>query len=141
MKITNGSHAEAKWLEEKLLISLGEANTQATNSQIILTATESEDRIIGGLVASTSYGWLLVKILWVDKEFRSKRIGRALIERAELSALTSGCHGAWLDTSSAAAHIFYSQLGYETFGELHNNDDQNPPGHQRWFMKKTLSKH
>ena len=128
----------AEWLEEKLLISLADTNAQAENSNIILAARESEDQIIGGLVSSTSYGWLLVKILWVEMNCRGSGVGRSLMEHAELSAMTRGCHGAWLDTSSAAAHKVYMSLGYETFGELHNHDEQHPSGHQRWFMKKLL---
>ncbi|MFK7859756.1 MAG: GNAT family N-acetyltransferase [Granulosicoccus sp.] len=126
------------WLEEKLLHSLREINSQTENSNIILTARHSKDRIAGGLIASTSYGWLLVKILWVDEIFRGSGIGQSLMQRAESSALKLGCHSAWLDTSSSVAHGFYLKSGYEVFGQLHNQGNQNPPGHQRWFMKKTL---
>lgn len=138
LQITECGEAIAEWLEEKLLISLKDTNTQAENSNIILAVKDSEDQIIGGLVASTSYGWLLVKILWVERNCRGSGIGGSLIEHAELSAFTRGCHGAWLDTSSADAHEFYLSIGYETFGELRNCDEQSPPGHHRWFMKKSL---
>lgn len=138
VRIAECDIAVAEWLEDKLLSSLKDTNTQAENLNIILAAKESEDQIVGGLVASTSYGWLLVKILWVESECRGSGIGRSLMEHAELSAFSRGCHGAWLDTSSADAQKFYLSLGYEIFGELRNCDDQLPSGHHRWFMKKSL---
>lgn len=138
MKIDECGVEVAEWLEAKLLSSLRATNSQAQNSNVILAVKDSEDRIVGGLVASTSYGWLLVKILWIDERNRRSGIGRALMEHAELSASSLGCHGAWLDTSSPQAYKFYLELGFETFGQLHNQIDQDPPGHQRWFMKKSL---
>ena len=141
MQITEGGEAVAKWLEDKLLVSLRQTNTQAENLNIILAAKDSEDHIVGGLVASTSYGWLLIKVLWVESNCRGSGIGQSLVEEAELTSLTRGCHGAWLDTSNAAAYEFYLRLGYETFGELCNSNDQSPAGHRRWFMKKSLNLH
>lgn len=139
MKIHESNNAVATWLEMKLLSALQNTNTQAENSTITLAARNSEDQIVGGLVASTSYGWLLVKILWVDNEHQRSGIGRSLMKQVESSALARGCHSAWLDTSSADARKFYFALGYEIFGELQNHDEQWPPGHHRWFMRKALS--
>lgn len=136
MQITECGEEVAIWLEEKLLVSLGETNIQGENSSIVLAARHADRQIMGGLVGSTSYGWLLVKILWVDSQWRGSGIGRSLMKHAEFSAVTRGCHGAWLDTSSAEAHKFYSSLGYDMFGELQNRDEQSPAGHRRWFMKK-----
>lgn len=138
MNITQGDETIAHWLEEQLLASLGDTNVQAVNSNILLTAKDSHDRIIGGLVGSTSYGWLLVKILWVDHQLRGTGVGRSLMEQAESIAVTRDCHGAWLDTSSPDAHAFYLKIGFEAFGKLHNEGQQIPVGHQRWFMKKAL---
>ncbi|MFK7993950.1 MAG: GNAT family N-acetyltransferase [Granulosicoccus sp.] len=139
MKIVESGEEIAVYLEEKLLSSLRAENTQAKNSNIVLSARDSDDQIIGGLVASTSYSWLLIKILWVEKHHRGAGIGRSLMERAETSARTIGCHSAWLDTSSSDSCIFYLKLGYMTFAELKNSADQAPPGHERWFMKKSLN--
>lgn len=138
VQITECSEEVASWLEEKLLLSLGDTNEQGENSSMRLAATKSEDQIIGGLVASTAYGWLLVKILWVDSRWRGSGIGSSLMRHAEGVAVARGCHGVWLDTSSSDAYKFYLSLGFEVFGELQNNKGHTPVGHQRWFMKKLL---
>lgn len=138
MKIVEGDEAVADWLEEKLLNTLKNTNTQAENSNLVLAAKTPEDQIVGGLVASTSYGWLLIKILWVDSHHRGSGMGRSLMKHAEQCAMTRHCHSAWLDTSNADAYKFYVSIGYETFGELSNDHGQIPSGHHRWFMKKSL---
>jgi GNAT superfamily N-acetyltransferase len=90
------------------------------------------------LVGSTSYGWLLVKMLWVAEELRGQGFGARLMTQAEIIARSRGCHGAWLDTSSARAERFYTRLGYEPFGILINGPGQQPQGHRRAFLAKRL---
>jgi len=53
----------------------------------------------------------------------------------EHAAKERGCTAAHLDTFSFQARPFYESLGYEVFGTL----DDYPQGHQRFFMKKTLT--
>ena len=93
---------------------------------------------MAGLTASTSYGWLLIKTLWVHEDQRGTGLGRQLVEAAEKKAQDLGCANAWLDTSNPAAHGFYRALGYEAFGVLENDQYTTPTGHRRWFMKKRL---
>ena len=125
-------------LVSKLLVSLRTSLPQAENTSFVFTARDSSSELIGGLTASTSYGWLLVKILWVDDDYRKRGIGRALMTRAHEKAIEVGCHGIWLETSNPNAMEFYRRLGYETFGELRNAQGQQPESHRRWFMKKML---
>jgi GNAT superfamily N-acetyltransferase len=125
-------------LESELLDSLGNTLPQAENVSFVLSARDPNENIIGGLSASTSYGWLLVKLIWVDKDYRNQGLGRLLMERAERKGVKIGCHGAWLDTSNPEAMAFYLRLGYEQFGLLSNTADQQPESHKRWFMKKSL---
>jgi ribosomal protein S18 acetylase RimI-like enzyme len=125
-------------IEGALLRSLHESSPQAENASFVLTARDSEGDLVGGLVANTSYGWLLIKSLWVATAYRRQSFGRSLMDHAEERARSIGCHAAWLDTSNPDAMRFYAKLGYTTFGELANSPDQCPPGHQRWFMKKAL---
>ena len=128
----------AEILESELLNSLRDRLPQSLNTGFVLSAKHSDGTVIGGITASTSYSWLLIKLLWVDEEYRHLGIGHSLMKRCEDKGSKLGCHSAWLDTSNPDAMSFYSKLGYETFGELANSSRQDPPDHNRWFMKKSL---
>lgn len=125
-------------IETALLSSLADLNTQSTNTSIVLTAMDDDGVLVGGVSGSTSYGWFLVKLLWVDELCRGTGLGRQLMQAAEEEARRHECHSAWLDTSNPEAHRFYLGLGYVAFGVLENSPDQQPADHKRWFMKKRL---
>jgi len=126
-------------VETELLSSLRKALPQAENTSFALSATDPHGAVVGGLTASTSNGWLLVKGLWVAENHRHQGLGRSLMERAEGKARKIGCHGAWLDTSSPDAMQFYAKLGYSIFGQLDNSAGQKPTTHRRLFMKSRSS--
>lgn len=126
-------------IETLLLDSLRAQQPQATNTQFSLRAENSNQVLLGGLTASTSYGWLLVKTLWVDPDHRGGGLGRALLNTAEDHSRQFDCHGAWLDTSSSEARDFYRRCGYQEFGVLANRPQQYPGRHRRWFMQKQWS--
>ena len=128
----------ALWLEGELLSSLWGELEQSLNTGFTLMAKDSTGELIGGVVAGTSYGWLLVKILWVAESHRGAGVGSALMRATEVKGSELKCHCAWLDTSNPGAYQFYSRLGYEVFGTLENVEGQFPAEHCRWFMKKAL---
>ncbi|MEM8569368.1 MAG: GNAT family N-acetyltransferase [Pseudomonadota bacterium] len=135
----NSAHSEvAKEIEENLLASLAEVNTQSTNATIVLSRRSPIGKLVAGVSGATSYGWFLVKLLWVHEDQRGTGIGRTLMLEAEEQARALSCHGAWLDTSNREARAFYLHLGYSDFGLLSNAPDHEPAGHCRWFMKKSL---
>lgn len=136
LKIIEADIDAAAFIESELLKSLREELTQSLNDGFVLAAKDEAGSTIGGLIASTSYGWALIKVLWVNKAARQRGLGRSLMERAEQKARELGCHAAWLDTSNPKAMKFYLKLGYEVFGELANSEGQFPSEHQRWFMRK-----
>lgn len=138
IQITETDSADADIIEAQLLRSLQSTLTQALNEQFVLRATSDTGQMIGGLTASTSYGWLLIKTLWVDQHFRKQGIGQKLMSEAEDRGRSLQCHSAWLDTSNPASQRFYHALGYSNFGHLKNATEHYPPEHQRWFMKKSL---
>ncbi len=144
-KLENGlTIVEDDWdaagtIEAELLQSLRAELPQSKNLSVVLTIRNDTGDLIGGLTSSTSYGWMLIKTLWVSDRERNKGFGRVLMARAEIKAQAMGCHAAWLDTSSPAAHRFYTRLGYQTFGQLQNAPGRNPPSHRRWFMRKELT--
>lgn len=111
----------------------------ATYGRFALVARDGDGDVAAGLVASTSYGWLLVAALWVRPDRRGAGLGTAMMAAAEREGRARGCHGAWLDTSSEAARRFYGRLGYAAFGALRNGPGRPPEGHARWFLSKDLA--
>ena len=91
--------------------------------------------LVGGLVGETGWQWLYVELLWVDDAYRGRGIGRRLLLAAEAAAARRGCRHAYLDTFDFQARPFYERLGYTVFGE----QEDYPPGHRRWYLRKTLA--
>lgn len=125
-------------IERHLLAAFAQSNVQGRNEHFVLAASSAAGDMVAGLTATTSYGWLLIKTLWVEDSQRGSGLGRRLVEAAEKKAAELGCANAWLDTSNPDAHAFYLKLGYCDFGVLENDATGFPPGHRRWFMNKRL---
>lgn len=133
-----GSAAVSDFVETELLHALAASNVQSQNARIVLSIRDDANAIVAGVTASTAYGWLLIKTLWVRGDQRGNGLGRRLMLAVETRGKELGCHGLWLDTSSRDAKAFYEAQGFETFGELSNMPDQFPGDHRRWFMRRTL---
>jgi len=130
--------AIAATIADRLIEALRQNVPPNDGAPLVLLARRGT-AIVGGLVGATSYGWLLVKILWVQQEMRCHGLGTSLMTKAEALARLRGCHGAWLDTSSVDAERFYARLGYTPFGVLQNLGGELPPGHRRAFLAKRLA--
>jgi GNAT superfamily N-acetyltransferase len=100
---------------------------------LVLVLRDNSGAVIGGLWASTGYGWLYTQLLMVPESLRGQGVGKRLMEEAEAEASRRGCLHAWVDTQFGA-RPFYEKLGYFVFGEL----PDYPPGFTRTFLKKTL---
>lgn len=100
---------------------------------IFVTDPDTEETI-GGLWGWTSFDHLHISVLYLAESLRGSGLGRKIMQQAEEEALRRGCIGAWLDTFSFQARDFYEHLGYTLFGAIENY----PPGHSRFFFKKTL---
>ena len=59
--------------------------------------------IVGGLIASTYWGWLEVNVLWIAEGLRRLGHGRTLLRTAEAEARTRGCAHVMLTTYSFQA--------------------------------------
>ncbi|MEM1438229.1 MAG: GNAT family N-acetyltransferase [Pseudomonadota bacterium] len=140
VQLVSGDPADGAFIEKALLKSLRSELPQSTNTSFVLSLKDPVGTIVGGLTASTSYGWLLIKVLWVEEGHRGLGFGRQLVAEAERRASDADCHSAWLDTSNPDAMRFYLSLGYTVFGELNNTGNQAPQGHARWFLKKPLDR-
>ncbi|ALM50098.1 acetyltransferase [Flavobacterium psychrophilum] len=92
--------------------------------------------VIGGILGGIGY-WngLEIQILWVADDYRSKGIGKQLLQHAEDFATAKGATISILDTFDFQAEGFYLKNGYTPFGELNNF----PNGHRRIYLSKTLN--
>jgi hypothetical protein len=70
------SGAIADELEQKLVEVLRQNTPPSDARPLTLLARDARQAMIGGLIGSTSYGWLLVKMLWV--------VNRAVVQAAAL---------------------------------------------------------
>jgi len=105
-------------------------------TDLALVARAGDGTVIAAALGETGRGWLHVSVVWVDEQARRQQLGTRLMNAMESEAIRRGCHSAYLDTFSYQARPFYEKLGYEVFGTL----DDYPAGHQRFYMRKRLSK-
>ncbi|MFN2453316.1 MAG: GNAT family N-acetyltransferase [Pyrinomonadaceae bacterium] len=117
---------------------LGKYNLEQTGRddfrKLIVFVRDEANRILGGVVGGTYWGWLYIDLLWIDENLRHKGYGRKMLAAAEEEAIKRGCTQVFLDTFSFQARPFYEKHGYTVFGELKDF----PPGHNRYFLQKTL---
>jgi len=81
---------------------------------ITVYATNDDGKKIGGIVAYEYYGTLQIEILWVEKDYRKKGIGKALMKKIEsmahdlkLKKINISSMDCW------NALKFYKKLGYK----------------------------
>lgn len=96
---------------------------------------DTQGNIVGGLIASTIWGWLRIDKLWLAEPLRGRGFGKRLLTMAEQAAVKRGCTRAELNTFSFQAHAFYMKQGYVLYGQL----DDYPPGFSRYWLRKDLS--
>ncbi len=80
------------------------------------------------------WGMLYIDVLFVEESHRRQQYGNFLLNKVECEAKLMGASLSHLDTFDWQAKDFYLKAGYEIFGIL----DACPPGHKRYYMKKTL---
>jgi ribosomal protein S18 acetylase RimI-like enzyme len=88
--------------------------------------------IVGGLIASTYWGWLEVDTLWIADGLRQNGYGRKLLRMAEVVARARCCAHVMLTTYSFQARGFYEKEGYRVVGEMADY----PPGSSYYWMRK-----
>lgn len=106
------------------------------DNHLLLNIVEYDENqnVIAGILGGTYWGWLHIDILWVDENFRSKKIGSQLLIAAENEAKKRGCHSVHVDTMSWQAPEFYKKHGYELISEL----DNIPNGYKKFHFIKRL---
>ena len=125
--------------KRKIFDELHRYNASQTNDAdcpgITVFLRDAEKNLVGGLLGETYWGWLYVEFMWIEESLRGRGYGKKLLATAEREAVARGCGAAFLDTFSFQAYEFYQRCGYEEFGKL----EDFPPGHQRFYMKKSLN--
>lgn len=99
-----------------------------------IVVRDEQDRLVGGLVGNTYWGWLKIDDLWLHETLRGCGYGRELAASAEAEAVARGCKRAWVRTFSFQARGFYEKLGYRVVGQL----EDYPPGQTFYWLRKDL---
>ena len=126
--------AEVAWLQQRLREFNRSRVENARHGSFLVTSISPEDKIVAGLLAKLSYGWMFVDTLWVADNARGHGLGRRVLHAAENEARRNACTNAWVDTFSFQAQGFYEKCGYKIFGQL----PDYPLGHTRYFLSKCL---
>lgn len=93
------------------------ARVASVRSVVPVRAVWAESgRVVAGLVGSAYWGKLHVRLLWVNPDYRSRGLGRRLMDWAEERAIGMGCNSVVVDTMSFQAPEFYVKLGYKQIG-------------------------
>ncbi|HAU2019560.1 TPA: GNAT family N-acetyltransferase, partial [Legionella pneumophila] len=96
---------------------------------------KENNEVVAGINAKMyMWGILFIDILFIAESHRKKQLGTYLLCKVEDEAKKAGATLVHLDTFDFQAKDFYLKHGYEIFGVL----DNCPPGHQRFYLKKTL---
>lgn len=97
-------------------------------------ARDRDGSLVGGMHGHVNWTWLHIGLVWVSSARRHRGLGSKLLAEIEAAAIARGCLHAHLDTFSYQARPFYERHGYELFATL----EDYPPGHRRFFLKKSL---
>ena len=105
-------------------------------SLLTIGARDSEENIIGGLVAHLQPGWKWMQIerLWILESHRRAGIGRRLLDAAETQARKLGCLHSGVATFEFQARGFYEKHGYPVYGV----QEDYPAGHRKFLLRKTF---
>jgi len=103
------------------------------NQPLSITLRDGE-KLLGGVIGATYFGWLFIQYFWIDERYRGKGFGKQLLDAAENEARRRGAGNVFLDTLSFQAPGFYKKYGYREYGRL----EGFPVGHHRSWMTKAL---
>jgi GNAT superfamily N-acetyltransferase len=101
---------------------------------ICISIVDVQERIVGGLIATTYWNWLSIDLLAVAENVRGRGLGTQLVICAEAEARRRGCTFARTSTYAFQALRFYERLGYHIVGQL----DDYPIGATLFWLRKTL---
>lgn len=109
-----------------------EARKPGAITPLNIIVKDDEGNILGGLSASTYWGWLDIQDFFLPDSIRGKGLGGRILKMAEETALRRGCRYCQLTTYNFQARDFYLKRGYTIVGRL----DDCPPGSSYYWMRK-----
>ncbi|MFC0232679.1 GNAT family N-acetyltransferase [Vagococcus entomophilus] len=98
---------------------------------------KEKEVLIGGVTASFYWEKAHIDFLWVDEDYRGKKIGQQLLQTVTDFAHEKNSRYLQLETFDFQAPLFYQKMGFEIFGVL---DDSPYDGCKQYFLKKELRK-
>jgi len=101
---------------------------------LAIRMTDNDGRVIAGAAGRTFGNWFMLNTLWVDEQYRGKKIGEKLLAEIELAARNRGCIKCLLDTLNFQAMPFYQTRGYQTQWVQENY----PKTGCKYYMVKSL---
>jgi GNAT superfamily N-acetyltransferase len=135
------TQTEAPSPEEEQAIHLGIARGDPASAgprnygRLSWIVRAPDGSVVGGLLTSRVWGWLIIDALWVAEPLRGDGVGSSLLRQAEQVAASQGCTDALLGTFDFQARGFYERHGYRVYGQL----DGFPSGHVHYHMAKSLA--
>jgi ribosomal protein S18 acetylase RimI-like enzyme len=100
-----------------------------------LVIKDQQDKIIGGLLGFTEYGWLTIDFISVDKTYRKQGVGSHMVKLAEIEAIKRECVLIIVGTLENFAPGFYESLGFIKFDTRYD-----VYGNRGFMYKKELKK-
>ena len=111
-----------------------EARKPGALTPLHIILKDGSGNVIGGLSASTYWGWLDIDDFYIPEQYRGRGIGASLLHTAETIAAKRGCTRCFLSTFEFQARVFYEKQGYSVAGML----EDYPPGSAYYWMRKDL---
>jgi GNAT superfamily N-acetyltransferase len=136
----NPSDEEIKQIREKLYSYNLDQTHDAYGQpgiEIKLALRNSNEDVIGGIIASTMLWVMHLEVLWVADEYRRRGFGSQLVLAAEEIGRKRGCDTSHTWTFEFQGPQFYPKIGYELIGVY----DGYPNQLKEYVFKKDLTNH
>jgi GNAT superfamily N-acetyltransferase len=135
-QLSSATSAEADMLNDKVNDFVAQQVLFHGDTEVLKDYVIKENGVIVAGIRTCFYlgACLAINVLFVDEDHRNKGLGVLLLNQVEADARAMGSKLSHLDTFNPEAKDFYLKQGYEIYGIL----EDCPPGHQRYYMKKSL---
>ena len=123
------NRSKCEWIRENMEI-------KPPKRQYYNFGVYENNELVGGAVGIIRFGWYFLEELWLNENYRGKKIGTKLIQKIEECAKENNVIGIRMETWSFQARGFYEKMGYTVWAEIKDC----PPGTIDYFLKKELKK-
>lgn len=88
----------------------------------VLSDTQS---IHGGITGWISFDFVVLEVLWIEKNFRKKGLGRVLLEKLEDAAIKNQCSRIFTSTNSYSDSLgFWLKNGFELLHTVESSESK-----------------